>query len=464
MSSASEGKRSLGGGLDRRDFVQSMALAGAGVLLSRGAKAAEGDPIRLAAVGLGVQGRDCLMDTIIKIKPPVRYLAVCDIWDYNLKRTVLMLQKNGHKEVKGYTDYQEMLDKEKDVEAVFVATPDWMHSEITCAALKAGKHVYCEKVMSNSIEKAKQMVLAARETKKLLQIGHQRYSNPRYLHCLKLVRENHLLGRITHGYGQWNRAARPDLLCPKGKELPDELLKKYGYANMMQFLNWRHFKKYGAGPIADLGAHQVGVFGWFLGTTPKGILASGGVDYYKDHELPDNVLAIMEYETPEGMFRAFYQVLTTTSARGYWESLMGIDGTMNLSENPTSCKIFSEGALAPAKVGDPHPWDKYVKQKLLVKGKEEEVKPAEDKKEDDPNETLLAAYKSKPPIPWLLAVKPEENYHLPHIQNFLDAVRKGTPLNCPAEIAYENAVTVLKINEAVPLGKRLELKPEDFKV
>ncbi|MGD0088653.1 MAG: Gfo/Idh/MocA family oxidoreductase, partial [Planctomycetota bacterium] len=409
MSSKDTGKKNFGGGLNRRDFVQSVALAGAGLLLSRGARAAEGDPIRLAAIGLGRQGRECLMDAIIKYKLPVRYLAVCDIWDYNRESTWRMLKKNGHPDVKPYTDYQDMLDKEKDVEAVFIATPDWMHSEITCAALKAGKHVYCEKVMSNSIEKAKEMVLAARETKKLLQIGHQRYSNPRYLHSLKLVKEHHLLGRIMNGFGQWNRAARPDFGCPKGKEMPEEQLKKYGYANMMQFLNWRHFKKYGAGPIADLGAHQVGVFGWFLGTTPKGILASGGVDYYKDHELPDTVLAIMEYETPEGMARVFYQVLTTTSARGYWESLMGIDGTMNLSENPAACKIFSEGALAPKQVGDPHPWDKYVTQKLLLKGKEEAPPAPPPGAANDPNAALLEAYKSKPPTPWMLPVEPEEN-------------------------------------------------------
>ena len=77
-----------------------------------------------------------------------------------------------------------MLDKEKQLDAVIIATPDFWHAQHTIDCLKAGKHVYCEKEMSNTLEGARSMVLAQRETGKLLQIGHQRRSNPRYLHCL----------------------------------------------------------------------------------------------------------------------------------------------------------------------------------------------------------------------------------------------------------------------------------------
>jgi len=487
--------------LDRRRFVQSVALAGAGLALVEGCgqpqrlkpkelpsspkpaagpqpKAApkaeapaapaydiKGEPINLACIGVGLQGRDCLIDALMKFRMPVRFKAICDIWDYNRDRTVKMLKKNGHPDAKGYADYQDLLAQEKDVEAVIVATPDFMHAEHACACLKAGKNVYCEKVMSNTLEGARQMVLTARETKRLLQIGHQRYSNPRYQHAVtKLLGEARLLGRITHGYGQWNRAARPDLGYGKDLEIPPETLKKYGYANMQEFRNWRHYKKYGGGPITDLGAHQVGVFGWFLGVPPKAVIASGGVDYYKNHEWYDNVLAILEYETPDGVTRVFYQTLTTTSAKGYFESLMGIDGTMTISEDPGKCKIFSEGHLVPEKSGDPHPWEKWVQKKYLARAKEEAEPKADEAKGNDPNEALLAAYKSKPPVPWLLRVELEQSFHLPHLYNFFSAIRTGTPLNCPPEVAYANTVTVLKINDAVAAGRRVEFKPEEFTV
>jgi predicted dehydrogenase len=238
------------------------------------------------------------------------------------------------------------------------------------------------------------------------------------------------------------------------------MLEKYGYKDVAQFLNWRHYKKYGGGPICDLGAHQLGVFGWFLGARPKGIVASGGVDYYKEHELPDNVMTIIDYETPEGVSRAFYEVLTTTGSGGYFETFMGVDGTMKISEDPKKCMIFSEGRIAPTQPGDPHPWDKWLAKKYLLKAKEE--KKEEPKDEKDPNAALLDAYKSPPPVPWLLNVEPEDSYHLPHLQNFLGAVRNGTPLNCPAEVGFVDTATVLKVNEAIGAGKRLECKPEDF--
>ena len=70
----------------------------------------------------------------------------------------------------------------------------------------------------------------------------------------------------------------------------------------------------------------------------------------------------------------------------------------------------------------------------------------------------------KPPsydIPVTMGGKP---YHQPHLENFFDAIRGKSKLNCPAEIGYETAVTVLKVNEAVAAGKKLEFKPEDFEV
>ena len=120
-----------------------------------------------------------------------------------------------------FEDYREMLTAVPDLDAVFVATPDFMHAEHTNACLKAGKHVYCEKLMSNTVEGARSMVRTARETKKLLQIGHQRRSNPRYLHARdKVVREARLLGRITNITGQWHRAVTDDFGFPKSQAIP----------------------------------------------------------------------------------------------------------------------------------------------------------------------------------------------------------------------------------------------------
>ncbi len=141
----------------------------------------EGKELNVALLGVGAQG-SVLMNAMLQI-PGLRFKAVCDIWeDYNLKRAVRLLSKYKY-EVNGYVDYQEMLDKEKDLDVVIIATPDFWHSQHTIDCLNAGLHVYCEKEMSNTLEDARKMVIAQRETGKLLQIGHQRRSHPRYIHC-----------------------------------------------------------------------------------------------------------------------------------------------------------------------------------------------------------------------------------------------------------------------------------------
>ena len=255
------------------------------------AASADLQEINVALLGAGAQGQ-VLTDAMLRI-PGLRFRAVCDIWaEYNQRRVVNQLAKFKH-QVNGYADYREMLDKEKELDAVVIATPDFWHAQHTVDCLAAGKHVYCEKEMSNTLEGARRMVLAARETGKLLQIGHQRRSNPRYIHAIdRLIRERSLLGRVTVSYAQWNRAKADLLGWPEKYVIDQATLDKYGYSSMSEFRNWRLFKKFGGGPMVDLGSHQIDLFSWVYGTHPKSVVASGGLDYYKNWEWYDNVMAI----------------------------------------------------------------------------------------------------------------------------------------------------------------------------
>jgi len=441
--------------MDRRSFLQSTAAVSAGLAVSPMVLGAAGgsEDINVALLGCGAQGQ-VLMNACLKI-PNIRFKAICDIWTaYNQRRVSGILRAYKHEHNK-YENYQEMLDKEKDLDAVIIATPDFWHSPHTVASLEAGLHVYCEKEMSNTLEGARKMVETARKTGKLLQIGHQRRSNPRYRHCYeKLLTEAKLLGRITTVNGQWNRskAACEEIGWPKKAELDTATLEKYGFKTMKQFRNWRWYKGLGGGPIVDLGSHQIDIYSWFLGANPKSVMASGGTDYWKGHDWYDNVMAIYEYETKEGVVRAYYQTITTNSAGGYFERFMGDQGTLEISEAASRGSVFRE-AWVPA-----DNWDKWVKLGYI-----KEPRKQEDKKVAD--DTVLDVRESpKPPsydIPVTMGGKP---YHQPHLENFFDAIRGKAKLNCPAEVGYETAVTVLKVNEAVAAAKKLEFKPEDFKV
>jgi predicted dehydrogenase len=170
--------------LSRRGFLSTSAKLGAVVMaapyISRGAAAGGSDDINVALIGCGAQGR-VLLNAAIKI-PNLRFKAVCDIWPYNRTYCERLFGKFGHT-AKPFEDYKEMLSAVPDLDAVIVATPDFYHAEHTNACLRAGKHVYCEKLMANNVENARSMVLTQRETKKLLQIGHQRRRRlPRVFH------------------------------------------------------------------------------------------------------------------------------------------------------------------------------------------------------------------------------------------------------------------------------------------
>jgi len=416
------------------------------------AAAADLQEINLAILGAGAQGQ-VLMEAMLRI-PGLRFRAVCDIWtEYNQKRVVNTLKRFKH-EVNGYADYREMLDKEKEIDVVVIATPDFWHSQHTVDCLKAGKHVYCEKEMSNTLDGARAMVAAARETGKLLQIGHQRRSNPRYLHCYeKLLGEAKLLGRIVTVNGQWNRAVAPDLGAPDRYSIPGAQLEQYGFKDMHQFRNWRWYKGLGGGPIVDLGSHQIDIYSWFLGANPSHVMASGGLLYYepKTHEWYDTVMAVFDYDTPLGPVKAYYQTQTTNGSQGYFETFMGDQGTLLISESEVNYagRLYRD-TNAPA-------WDAWVQKGYVTAPKLQEVKEVSEGAVADVRESVS-------PDEHTVPVTLRDPYHQPHLQNFFDAVRGKAKLNCPAEIGYESAVSVLKVNEAIEAKSRLSFKPEDFHV
>jgi predicted dehydrogenase len=449
-------------GMTRRGFLAAGAALAAAPYIARAAGAASsGDELRVALIGCGEEGR-VLLNAALKI-PNIRFAAVCDIWPYNRRFGERLLKKFGH-DAKPFEDYREMLSAVPDVDAVIVATPDFMHAEHTNAALRAGKHVYCEKLMSNTVEGARSMVATAREVGKLLQIGHQRRSNPRYLYAHdRIIREARLLGRVTNASAQWNRAVTEDLGVPAGQAIPEAILNKYGYANMHEFRNWRWFKRYSGGVISDLGAHQIDILNWMIGSNPMSVMAGGGRDYYPNHEWYDNVIAIYEFPTPTGTVRATYQVLTTTSAGGgYHEYFMGDEGALKMSENPKYTKLYRE-ARAPE-------WDRWVSEGLIIRpgsgeGALPPVKPWEKQRARLPQGSRSATVDVRETAElsaWDMPVTLDKAIHQPHLENFFDAVRGRGKLNAPGEVAFATAVTVLRVNEAVAARRMLAFDPKDF--
>jgi predicted dehydrogenase len=405
--------------------------------------------VNVALIGAGSQGRNLLLNTL-KI-PGVNFVAVCDIWPYSLKYGTNILKKYGQTP-KAYENYEDLLAQEKNLDAVIIATPDWMHAPQTVAALKAGKHVYCEKEMANTLEGAQDMVRAWRQSGKVCQIGHQRRSNPRYWHAYELIHKEGVLGRLTHAYGQWNRPKRLELGWPKGQEMSADALKRYGYGSMERFRNWRWYHQYSGGAIADLGSHQVDIFSWFLRTNPSHIMAAGSNTYYKQGEWYDHVMAIYDYDTkftPEqGIVRSFYQVLNTTGWGGYYEVFMGDEGVLEISEDTKKGFLVREPGAKPKTWEDEASKIERMGMNAIALTVGETLNPM-----GRPKEQKLEAMSEKAP-------------HQLHLENFFNAVRAGDPkkVTCDPDVAYETAVAVLRANDAVAAEKKITFNSGEFKV
>lgn len=496
----------------RRGFLRSAALAGAAGGLAackRGPLIAPFQPhrpegaLQVALVGCGAQG-NAIWTAISRIQDATKVPHIRAVVDIN-RTARAELQSNltplGH-DARDYSSIEEMLENEQGLDAVIVATPDWVHHTHTILAMEAGCHVYCEKMMSNRIEWAREMVVASREKNKLLQIGHQRRSSPRYIALRDGIIGRHKgLGQLTHAYGQWHRslaASRP-LAPAAGDGRREEMARAAGYDNVYEYRNWRHFQKYGGGILSDLGAHQIDVFNWFYQALPTSLQAMGGVDYWTPdnpqgtYELPDNVMVMYEYQMPPALSpnnraniaRAYYQTLTTTSIQGFHERFMGDSASAFISELPNWNQIFRESHTEE----DPaysEIWNSMIQDGLIYRLPSDAVwrgrrswespkpfgrmPPAWFKtpRQEEADRRLGGAYVdvrvSADPEEYELGALLNVPTHQPHLLNFFDAVEKQDKslLNCDGEEAFRTTVTVLKVYEALANGGRYDFSPEDF--
>jgi hypothetical protein len=182
------------------------------------------------------------------------------------------------------------------------------------------------------------------------------------------------------------------------------------------------------------------------------VIASGGQLYYDPatHEWYDTAMVVYDYDTPLGPAKAYYQTQTTNGSQGYFENFMGDQGTLLISESEIyGAKVYRD-SNAPA-------WDTWVQKGYITAPKVQEIK-------EKGSEGVLDVRESVSPDEHKVPIVLRDPYHQPHLQNFFDAVRGKATLNCPSEEAYQTAVAVLKVNEAIEAKSRLAFAPDDFKI
>ena len=385
-----------------------------------------GGPVRVAFIGVGQEGR-VLLRAVDPAFADVR--AMCDINPAQLAAADAQLQKDGRPKANHYADWKEMLQKE-NVEAVIMAPPLWMHAELAVGCMEAGKHVLCEKMMAWDVVGCEKMRDTALKTRRLLEIGYQRFYNPIYQAAYNGIVKKGVLGDVYHARLVWhrNKSWRRDIEPPS----PDYDPKPWGYESFDHLINWRLYWKYSQGLMAELASHQVNIVNWFFGTAPTSVIASGGVYRFKDHgrEAYDHVYATFDY--PGGRNAVFTSV-ESNAFEDYYEMYMGTKGTLVLrSEN--EAMLFEEGDSGRATTVE-----------VTAKG----TGPVVESTESRPASSGAVAK---------TATGEKMSKALPYreeISRFCAAIRTGIPLLCGPDHAIGSAKACIRANESVKQQQRL---------
>lgn len=291
----------------RRKFIQSssLLLASTGLAsilplnLFAKNKAAK---IRIGAIGINGMGWSDL--TALLKDPRAECVALCDV-DQNVltKRAAELAKKSITVTTTG--DYKKILEN-KDIDAVVIGTPDHWHCKIMIDALAAGKDVYVEKPVGNSIAECNEMIAAQQKYQKVVQVGQWQRSQKHFADAIAYVHSGKL-GNIrlvkAWAYQGWMKAIPtvPDSPVPEGVDYHMWLgpaAKRPFNKNRFHF-DFRWFWDYAGGLMTDWGVHMIDYA--LLGmkaSAPKSIVASGGKFAYPDDasETPDTLTTIFEFE------------------------------------------------------------------------------------------------------------------------------------------------------------------------
>jgi len=219
--------------------------------------------------------------------------------------------------VQFHQDYRKLLDQ-KDLDIILVATPLYLHFEHAKAVLDAGKHLFLEKTMVFNVDQAIELnALKKKYPNQTIQVGHQYRYSPLYFKVKEMI-QNGWLGDVTQIEARWDRNhnwRRP---------VPD--------AELERKINWRMYKEYSGGLVAELLSHQMDFIHWAFETQPSFIYGVGGIDHFKDgRETFDNVQVTLRYEK-EGMVGNF-GATCANQHDGYSFKIKGSRGMVSLLTN-----------------------------------------------------------------------------------------------------------------------------------
>ena len=408
--------------LTRRKFMHTGATSAATIgtaasLLGTPAPAraaGANERLRIGFIGPGGRGFSGHVKPLANLRNelPIELAGVCDVFTVNRDRASEYIHKQTNISPKIYGDYREML-ADKDIDAVCIGTPDHWHAKQAIDAMNAGKHVYCEKPMTHTIEEALDVVKSWKSTGKVMQVGVQSTALPVWKKANEMLRAGDL-GKVlmfqteyfrNSDLGQWRYYELTPEMTPKTINWKSWLGVEEGLAPQMPFdravyAQWRRFWPFGSGMYTDLFVHRTTSMLKATGLRfPRRVVGAGGIFLeYDGREVPDVATVVADYdEGVQGLITATMSCANTPIRqliRGHFGSIVFGNG-----------EGFSEFNFIKERPEVTH--DSSIKDMKIETGK--------------PEDTTLV-----------------------HQRNFVECCLAGTPdkVNCPPDLGAAAIVTV----------------------
>jgi predicted dehydrogenase len=439
-------------GFNRREFIRRGATGAAGLGLFLNGEyvgadaaaplprpAAPSDRVNVGFIGFGIRG-NILFESCIKTGQ-ANLVEVCDCYKGHLERAK---ERTEGKIDINFAQYKKLLDR-KDIEAVVIATPDHWHQPLFLDAMAAGKDVYIEKPMTHRIADGQKMIDAARNGKRIVQVGSQWISSSQNRIAREMVATGKL-GKVTKvmaaynrnsSAGAWNYPIPPDL--ENGVNFNwDEWL---GSAPQRPYdpervFRYRKYWDYSGGITTDLFVHLITSIHYVLGANmPSSVVATGGILVRNDgRQVPDTLDALFEY--PEGFHVNMASTFNAESIAGNGIHFLGTDGTLVLPLGGSSM-TYGIDSHREGYSYSIDSWPKALQEKFMDVGNRREE----------------AARKA--PAPTEVSAKESTDPTTLHLAEFFGCVRSRKQCGENAEVGHQAASAGHMVNLSYTAGKKV---------
>lgn len=433
-------------GTSRRDFIRKGSMAGVATYMgTMGLSAASyrniigaNDRVRVGVVGFSDRHRNDHIPAFMASNKELNFdiIAVSDIWKRRREEgKEFLAQKMGHS-VQACVNNDELYNI-KDVDAVIISTADFQHAWHTVEAVKAGRDTYTEKPLAETMEDARAVLKAVKDSGKIVQIGSQRRSGANYHAAADFIKEGKfgpiVMVELTWNVNQPGRWRRPNLVPLLKEEDTDWkrflINRPYEPFDARKHLEFRLFWPYSSGIPGQWMSHQIDTVHWFSGFPhPRSVAANGGIYAWKDgRRNADTLTAVFDYgplNDPSSGFQVMFTSRQTNASGDVKEIYYSNGGTLNLDTN----KITPDGGLK----------ENYARAMNM----QANLLP----------EMSLSAMAGKVSTEASTGSDPLTTAHM---RNWMECVRSRKQPNAPIEAGYNHSIAVIMANAAYRTGAKV---------